>query len=52
MTCLAAVASNLSGFIESAKAADKNIVIEKKKTEISPEIIDRVTGEIRKAMNA
>lgn len=81
MTCLAAVAADLSGFIESAKSADKNVVIdgcpvgcgkkifeakgipfiqyvitdygvEKKKTEITPEIIDRVTGEICKAMNA
>jgi uncharacterized metal-binding protein len=28
MTCLAAVGANLSGFIESAKAADCNIVID------------------------
>jgi uncharacterized metal-binding protein len=75
MTCLAAVGANLSGFIESAKSADKNIVIdgcpvgcgkkifedhglpfvhfvttdfgvEKKKTEITTEVIDRVTAEI------
>lgn len=81
MTCLAAVGADLSGFIESAKAADVNVVIdgcpvscgkkifdakgipctqfittdygvEKKKTEITQEIIDRVTGEICKAMNA
>lgn len=81
MTCLAAMGADLSGFIESAKAAGRNIVIdgcpvacgkkifeakgipyvhyiatdfgvEKKKTEITPEVIDRVTGEICKAMNA
>lgn len=81
MTCLAAVGAGLSGFIESAKSADKNIVIdgcpvacgkkifegkglsfthfvttdfgvEKKKTEITQEVIDRVTGEICGAMNA
>lgn len=28
MTCLAAVGAGLSGFVESAKAADKNIVID------------------------
>lgn len=28
MTCLAAVGADLSGFIESAKSADKNIVID------------------------
>lgn len=28
MTCLAAVGADLSGFIESAKCADKNIVID------------------------
>lgn len=81
MTCLAAMGADLSGFIESAKEADKNIVIdgcpvscgkkifeakgipythfittdfgvEKKKTEITPEVIDRVAGEICTAMNA
>lgn len=81
MTCLAAVGADLSGFIETARAADKNIVIdgcpvacgkkifesrdipfthfittdfgvEKKKTEITAEVIDRVTGEICKAINA
>jgi uncharacterized metal-binding protein len=81
MTCLAALGADLSGFIESAKAADKNVVIdgcpvacgkkifearqipfahytmtdfgvEKKKTEITQEIIDRVTSEICTAMNA
>jgi len=81
MTCLAAVSADLSGFIESAKSADKNVVIdgcpvacgkkifeskglpfmhfvttdfgvEKKKTVITQEVIDRVAGEICKAMNA
>jgi uncharacterized metal-binding protein len=81
MTCLAAVGADLSGFIESAKSADKNVVIdgcpvacgkkifeskglhfahfvttdfgvEKKKTVITQEVIDRVAGEICKAMNA
>lgn len=76
MTCLAALGAGLSGFIESAKCADKNIVIdgcpvacgkkifdnnvlpykhfiitefgvEKGKTEITPEIINRVTSEIK-----
>ncbi len=76
MTCLAAVGADLSGFIESAKSADRNIVIdgcpvacgkkifeakglefahfvttdfgvEKKKTEITQDVIDRVTCEIR-----
>ena len=28
MTCLAAVGANLSGFIESAKAADNNIILD------------------------
>jgi uncharacterized metal-binding protein len=75
MTCLAAVGADLSGFIESAKSAGKNIVIdgcpvacgkkifeakglpfthftttdfgvEKKKTEITQEVIDRVSAEI------
>lgn len=75
MTCLAAVGADLSGFIESAKAADKNIVldgcpvacgkkifeakglpfvhfvttdfgVEKKKTEITKEVIDRAASEI------
>lgn len=75
MTCLAAVGADLSGFIESAKSADKNIVIdgcpvgcgkkifeenglpfvhfvttdfgvEKMKTEITQDVIDRVTSEI------
>lgn len=75
MTCLAAVGADLSGFIESAKAADKNVVIdgcpvscgekifeakglpfvhvittdfgvEKKKTEITQAVIDRVSAEI------
>jgi uncharacterized metal-binding protein len=81
MTCLAAVSADLSGFIQSAKEADRNVVldgcpvacgkkifeskgllfeqfvmtdfgVEKKKTEITQEVIDRVTGEICKAMNA
>lgn len=81
MTCLAAVGADLSGFIQSAKEADRNVVIdgcpvgcgkkifeskglpfthfvttdfgvEKKKTVITQEVIDRVTGEICKAMNA
>jgi len=81
MTCLAAVSADLSGFIQSAKEADKNVVldgcpvacgkkifeskglpfvqfvmtdfgVEKKKTEITQEVIDRVAGEICKAMNA
>lgn len=81
MTCLVAVGADLSGFIETAKAADKNIVIdgcpvacgkkifesrdipfahfittdfgvEKKKTEITPEVIDRITSEICMAINA
>lgn len=81
MTCLAAVGADLSGFIETARSADKNIVIdgckvscgkkvfeknnlpyshfittdfgvEKKKTEITQEVINRVTGEICKAINA
>lgn len=75
MTCLAAVGADLSGFIESAKCAEKNIVVdgcpvscgkkifeknglpflhfvlteygvEKGKTEITPEVINRVTEEI------
>ncbi|MBN2547051.1 MAG: putative zinc-binding protein [Spirochaetes bacterium] len=75
MTCLAAVGANLSGFIESAKCAQKNIVIdgcpvacgkhifenhklpyehyiltqfgvEKGKTIITEEVINRVAGEI------
>ena len=28
MTCLAAMGANLSGFVESAKGADKNIIID------------------------
>ena len=77
MTCLAAIGAELSGFIESAKCAEKNIVIdgcpvacgkkifdnlnlpfehftitdlgvEKGKTEITPEVISRVTDEISK----
>mgnify|MGYP001810508090 CR=1 FL=1 len=80
MTCLAAVSADLSGFIQSAKEADRNVVldgcpvgcgkkifeskglpfmhfvttdfgVEKKKTVITQEVIDRVTGEICKAMN-
>ncbi len=76
MTCLAAIGADLSGFLESAKSADKNIVIdgcpvacgkkmfeakgltfthfvatdfgvEKKKTVITQEVIDRVSAEIR-----
>jgi len=75
MTCLAGVGADLSGFVESARAADKNIVIdgcpvacgkkifeakglpfvhlvatdfgvEKKKTEITAEVVDRVTAEM------
>ncbi len=75
MTCLTAMGAELSGFIESAKCAQKNIVIdgcpvscgkkifeklglpfeqyittdfniEKGKTEITPEIINRVAVEI------
>ena len=75
MTCLAAVGADLSGFIQSGKSADKNIVIdgcpvgcgkkifeknnipfehfittnygvEKGKTEITQEVISRVTSEI------
>jgi uncharacterized metal-binding protein len=75
MTCLAAMGADLSGFIESAKSACTNIVIdgcpvscgkkilekhgipfeqyivtehgvEKGKTTVTPEIIERVTGEI------
>ena len=75
MTCLAAIGADLSGFIESAKSADKNIVIdgcpvacgkkifeknnlsfthfiltefgvEKGKTEITEEVINRVKEEI------
>lgn len=81
MSCLAGVGARLSGFIESAKAADRAIVIdgcsvacgkkafedngiplthfmvtdfgvEKKKTEITQEVIDRVAGEIRRALGA
>ncbi len=76
MTCLSGVGADISGFIESAKSADKNVVldgcpvacgkkafeskglpfdyfvmtdfgVEKKKTEITVEVIDRVTAEIR-----
>jgi len=76
MTCLAAMGAGLSGFIESAKCAEKNIVIdgcpvacgkkifdklgldylyfittdegvEKNKTEITQEVIDRVSGAIK-----
>lgn len=75
MTCLAAIGADLSGFIESAKCAEKNIVVdgcpvacgkkifeknnlpfdhfvltefgvEKGKTEITQEVINRVTEEI------
>ena len=75
MTCLAGVGADLSGFIESAKSAEKNIVIdgcpvacgmlifeknkipyeyyvltnygiEKGKTIITEEIIDRISSEI------
>lgn len=75
MTCLAGVAADLTGFIESARASDINVVIdgcpvacgkkifeakgfpfvhlvatdfgvEKKKTEITAEVIDRVTAEM------
>jgi uncharacterized metal-binding protein len=80
MTCLAAVGADFSGFIESAKSADKNIVIdgcavgcgkklfegkglpfthivitdfgvEKKKTAITQEVIDRVSAEICAKIN-
>ncbi|MDA3812534.1 MAG: putative zinc-binding protein [Spirochaetaceae bacterium] len=76
-TCLAAVGADLSGFIESAKVADENIIIDgcpvgcgkrifenkglpykqfvitdfgvkKGTTEITPEIISRVTSEVQK----
>ncbi len=75
MTCLAAMGAELSGFIESAKCAEKNIVIdgcpvscgkkifeklglpfehfittdfgvEKGKTEITAEVIDRVAMSV------
>lgn len=75
MTCLAAIGAELSGYVESAKSADKNIVIdgcpvacgkkifenkglpfehyiltnfgvEKGKTVITNEVIDRVTAEV------
>jgi uncharacterized metal-binding protein len=75
MTCLAAMGAGLSGFIESAKCAKRNIVIDgcpvscgkqifeklgipfshcittdegvvKGKTEITPEVIDRVYASI------
>jgi uncharacterized metal-binding protein len=75
MTCLAAIGADLSGFIESAKCAQKNIVIdgcpvacgrkifeknglpfehfitteygvEKGKTEITQDVVARVTNEI------
>jgi uncharacterized metal-binding protein len=77
MTCLAAMGAELTGFIESAKCAEKNIVIdgcpvacgrkifeklnlpfehyittnygvEKGKTEITSDVIGRVTTEIGK----
>ena len=76
MTCLAAMGAGLSGFIESAKCAEKNIVIdgcpvacgkkvfdklevscmhfiitdegiEKNKTDITQEVIDRVTVSMK-----
>jgi len=76
MTCLAAIGADLSGYVESARSADKNVVldgcavgcgkkifearglpftqlvmtdfgVEKKKTEITQDVIDRVTAEIR-----
>jgi uncharacterized metal-binding protein len=79
MTCLAAVGADLSGFVQSAKEAGLNAVIdgcpvacgkkifeakglpfahfiatdfgvEKKKTEITTEVIDRVTAEIRRRL--
>lgn len=79
MTCLAAIGADLSGFLESAKCAEKNIVIdgcpvgcgkkifekaslpfehfittnygvEKGKTEITADVIDRVTSEISKSI--
>lgn len=75
MTCLAGIGAGLSGFIESAKSAEKNIVIdgcpvacgkkifekfnlpfehlittdfdvEKNKTIITPEVINKVATEI------
>lgn len=81
MTCLAAVGADLSGFVQSAKAADMNVVIdgcpitcgklifeakglafthlvatdfgvEKKKTEITPSVIDRVSAEMSAKINA
>lgn len=81
MTCLAALGAKLSGFIESAKGAGSNIVIdgcpvacgkkifeelglpcrhfvttdfgvEKGKTDITPQVIKKVTGEIQTKMCA
>lgn len=80
MTCLSGIGADLSGFIVSAKDADKNVVIdgcpvacgkkmfearqlpfehyvmtdfgiEKQKTEITQEIIDRITKEICQAIH-
>ena len=79
MTCLTAVGAGLSGYLESAKSADKNIAIdgcavacgtkifeknglpcvemvltdfgvEKGKTEITAEVVDRVASEIQKGI--
>lgn len=79
MTCLAAIGAELSGFIESAKAAESNIVIdgcrvscgkktfeklglpfihckttdfgvEKGKTEITEDIVNKVSREITEAV--
>lgn len=76
MTCLSAIGAELGGFIESAKAADRNIIIdgcsvscgkkifekmalpyeqyliteegiEKGKTEITTEVIERVSNSIK-----
>jgi uncharacterized metal-binding protein len=79
MTCLSAIGAGLSGFIESAKCAEKNIVIDgcpvscgkkifekaglsfqhfittdynvqKGKTPITQEVIEKVAGEISKGI--
>lgn len=42
MTCLAAVGAELSGFVESAKAADSNIVIDGSPVSCGKQIFERL----------